>query len=184
MAEEVGFGASHRRLEVASEVAQATDFATLAGEFRPSDQVDCQRCREQAVASLPDELQRHLRAEEAFKVDVVPRGFPITHRFDVLDGDKGLRMVSKDVRDQVVFRLQLAELVDRILQHLAVPLPRMLWPTQLATCRFRRANIGARTAFINVSPVLPSRTHVADAGLIGELHQAGCIKPNDGVKLT
>ena len=36
-------------------------------------------------------------------------------------------------------------------------LPKMLWPTQLSTWRFRRANIGASTLFISVSPVLPSQ---------------------------
>src|SRR5262249_48641826 len=35
-------------------------------------------------------------------------------------------------------------------------LPKMLWPTQLMTLRLRRANIGASTVFMRVSPVLPS----------------------------
>ena len=62
-------------------------------------------------------------------------------------------------------------------------LPKMLWPTQLMTCRLRWANIGASTVFISVSPVLPSLPPWSDPVVSASSSSAGIEAPRLGVKL-
>ena len=59
----------------------------------------------------------------------------------------------------------------------------MLWPTQLRICQLRRANIGASTDFIRVSPVLPSLPPVTVLRFSASSSRAGGDAPSDGVKL-
>ncbi len=81
--------------------ARCLQHADLAAPLRQQGQpgqVEHQRRRQDRVAALPDELQHHLRAQEALEVDVVPGRLPVVQRFDVLDRDVRLRLVADDLR--------------------------------------------------------------------------------------
>ena len=58
-----------------------------AGPTRSSESGRSPGRRQHRIAALPDELQRHRRAQEAGEVDVVPGGLPIAQAFDELDRD-------------------------------------------------------------------------------------------------
>ena len=96
--EEVVLVDAHRALEEAGQVLQHADFAAALGQQRQPGQVEHQRGGQERIAALPDELQDHLRAEEALEVDVVPGRLPVVQRFDVLDGHVRLRLVADDLR--------------------------------------------------------------------------------------
>src|SRR5262249_16055728 len=77
------FRGSERALEKTGQVAEHTDLAAPMREFDEADQIQHERRRQQRVAPLPDELQRHWRAQKAAKMNVVPGRFPVAQATDV-----------------------------------------------------------------------------------------------------
>src|SRR5262245_57976910 len=77
--------AAQRSLEKARGLAHRALLAGAVRQVRQPDEVDDERRRERRVASLPRELQRHPRPEEAFEVDEVPGRLPVAERRDVVD---------------------------------------------------------------------------------------------------
>jgi len=63
-------------------------------------------------------------------------------------------------------------------------LPKMLCPTQLITRKLRSWNMGAKTLFIRVSPVLPSQPMCRVFRSLANSSIAGGADPSEGVKLT
>ena len=94
--------------------------AALFFEVGQPGQVDGKGGCQQAVATLPGELEGHLGAEKALEVDVVPGRLPVAHVGKVLDGDDRGGLVAENLRDHPVLGLDLRGLVGRIVEHQAV----------------------------------------------------------------
>ena len=101
-------------------MGQHPGFAAALGQVGEAEDVEQERGGEQRIAALPKELQDHLRVQKTLEVDVVPRGFPIVERFDVLDRHVRLRLVAQDRRDDLVLGADLGSLVRRVVEDDAV----------------------------------------------------------------
>ena len=146
----IGFLKKHARC--GSTPLSPRRWARSASRARSSTQ----RAGQERVAALPDELQDHLRAEEALEVNVVPRRLPVVERFDVLDRHVRLRLVADDAGDDLVLGADLRRLVVRVVEDDAVAVAEDVVADPAQDLPVAMANIGASTDFISVSPVLPS----------------------------
>src|SRR5208282_438542 len=103
--EEVVFHDSLRTLEEAGQMTHLAFASALFFEVGQTSQVDGKGGCQQAVATLPGELEGHLGAEKALEVDVVPGGLPVAHVGQVLDGDDRGGLVAENLRDHPVLGL-------------------------------------------------------------------------------
>ena len=118
--EEVVFLDALGALEEAGEVPQQAAAAPALFQVGQPGQVDGQRGRQQAVASLPGELEGHLGSQEPLEVDVVPGGLPVAHVGEVLDRDERRGLVAEDLGHDPVLGLDLRRLVGGIVEDQAV----------------------------------------------------------------
>ena len=113
-------GHAQRALEETGQEGQEPALAPPPRHLDQPHQVQHQRGRQHRIATLPGELQRHGRAEEAGEMDVVPGRLPFAQALDVFDGDERLRAVAEDFAQQMVLALDLGLLVGRVVQHAAI----------------------------------------------------------------
>src|SRR5262245_24114132 len=74
---EVVFGHADGAFEEARGVRHRSALTAPLSKCSKAHEVNHQRGREQRITTLPRKLKRHFRAEEPFKVNVVPRGLPV-----------------------------------------------------------------------------------------------------------
>ena len=164
--------------------SRVPDFAAALGQEREPGEVDHQRRRQQRIATLPGELQRHLRAEKPLEVNVVPGRLPVVERLDVLDGDERLRPVAEEFAEQRVLALHLAGLVLGVAEHHAVAVAEDVVADpaedfQIAPGEQRREHgLEQRLAGLQV---LARERHAA---LPASSSSAGIVAPRDGVRFT
>ena len=114
---------------------------------------------------------------------MIPSGFPVTHRFDVLDGNQGLRLVPQNFRQQVILGFDLIGFVRRVFEDFTIQVAKNVVAHPAHHFQIPRGKHRCQHRFHQCFACFPIATGVQDLLLTGVLIQTRQIRPDGRGKI-